>query len=146
MDFETSMENLTSTCDVDCDCSPGDCDCSPGDCDCSPDPAVLAEFKRAIHALGGKWKLEILFALMNGAVRFGALRRSIGGITQHMLTTQLRELQRDGLVSRTVLASRPLQIEYELTDAAYALLPAFKEILSWSRLYGDARLAVSQEA
>jgi len=63
-----------------------------------------------------------------------------------MLTTQLRELQRDGLVSRTVLASRPLQIEYELTDAACGLLPAFKEILSWSRLYGDARLAASQEA
>ncbi len=132
MDFETSMENLTTACEE--------------DCDCSPDPAVLADFKHAIHALGGKWKLEILFALMNGAVRFGALRRSIGGITQHMLTTQLRELQRDGLVSRTVLASRPLQIEYELTDAAYGLLPAFKEILSWSRLYGDARLAAPQEA
>jgi DNA-binding HxlR family transcriptional regulator len=132
MDFETSMENLTTACEE--------------DCDCSPDPAVLADFKHAIHALGGKWKLEILFALMNGAVRFGALRRSIGGITQHMLTTQLRELQRDGLVSRTVLASRPLQIAYELTDAAYGLLPAFKEILSWSRLYGNARLAASQEA
>jgi DNA-binding HxlR family transcriptional regulator len=132
MDFETSMENLTSARDEDCDCSPA--------------PAVLADFKQAIHAIGGKWKLEILFALMNGAVRFGALRRSIDGITQHMLTTQLRELQRDGLVSRTVLAEKPLQITYELTDAAYGLLPAFKEILSWSRLYGDARLAASHEA
>lgn len=44
MDFETGMENLTSVCD--------------GDCDCSPDPALLADFKRAIHALGGKWKLR----------------------------------------------------------------------------------------
>jgi DNA-binding HxlR family transcriptional regulator len=132
MDFETGMENLTSVRDA--------------DCDCSPDPTLLVDFKRAIHALGGKWKLEILFALMNGAVRFGALRRSIGGITQHMLTTQLRELEQDGLVSRTVLASRPLQVAYELTDAAYGLLPAFKEILSWSRLYGDARLATSLEA
>ncbi|MBR0973730.1 MULTISPECIES: winged helix-turn-helix transcriptional regulator [Bradyrhizobium] len=132
MDFETGMENLTSTCE--------------GDCDCSPDPALLADFKRAIRALGGKWKLEILFALMNGAVRFGALRRSIGGITQHMLTTQLRELEQDGLVSRTAFAEKPLRVEYELTDAAYGLLPAFKEILSWSRLYGDARLAASHEA
>ncbi|MBR0844017.1 helix-turn-helix transcriptional regulator [Bradyrhizobium liaoningense] len=133
MDFETSMENLTSPCDH--------------DCDCNPDPALLADFKRAIHALGGKWKLEILFALMNGAVRFGALRRSIGGITQHMLTTQLRELEQDGLVSRrTAFAEKPLRVEYGLTDAAYGLLPAFKEILSWSRLYGDARLAASQEA
>ncbi|WP_375313734.1 helix-turn-helix domain-containing protein [Bradyrhizobium sp. A5] len=132
MDFETGMENLTSVCD--------------DDCDCSPDPALLTDFRRAIHALGGKWKLEILFSLMNGAVRFGALRRSIGGITQHMLTSQLRELERDGLVARTVLASRPLQVEYELTDAAYGLLPAFKEILSWSRLYGDARLVASRQA
>lgn len=71
MDFETGLENLASNCD--------------DDCDCSPDPALLADVKRAIHALGGKWKLAILFTLMNGAVRFGALRRSIGGITQHML-------------------------------------------------------------
>jgi DNA-binding HxlR family transcriptional regulator len=132
MNFETGMENLTNACD--------------GDCDCSPDPAVLADFKRAVRALGGKWKLEILFALMNGSLRFGALRRSIDGVTQHMLTTQLRELEQDGLVSRTAFAGKPLRVEYELTDAAYGLLPAFKEILSWSRLYGGARLAVSQVA
>ncbi|RQH06327.1 transcriptional regulator [Bradyrhizobium sp. RP6] len=125
------MENLTTNCD--------------GDCDCSPDPALLGDFKRAIHALGGKWKLEILFTLMNGAVRFGALRRSIRGITQHMLTTQLRELEQDGLVSRIVLAEKPLRVAYELTDAAYGLLPAFKEILSWSRLYGDARLLAARQ-
>ena len=63
-----------------------------------------------------------------------------------MLTMQLRELEQDGLVSRNVLAEKPLQVEYELTEAAYGLLPAFKEILSWSRLYGDARLAASHEA
>ncbi|QOZ13139.1 transcriptional regulator [Bradyrhizobium sp. CCBAU 51765] len=125
------MENLTSNCD--------------DGCDCSPDSALLGDFKRAIHALGGKWKLEILFTLMNGAVRFGALRRSIGGITQHMLTTQLRELEQDGLVSRIVLAEKPLRVAYELTDAAYGLLPAFKEILSWSRLYGDARLLAARQ-
>ena len=130
MNFETSMENLTSAC--------------ADDCDCAPDATLLADFKRAIHALGGKWKLEILFALMNGALRFGALRRSIDGITQHMLTTQLRELEQDGLVSRTAFAEKTLRVEYQLTDAAYGLLPAFKEILSWSRLYGDARLATSQ--
>jgi len=131
MNVETGMENLTSAACED-------------DCDCTPDPTLLADFKRAIHALGGKWKLEILFALMNGSVRFGALRRSIGGITQHMLTTQLRELAQDGLVLRTAFTEKPLRVEYELTDAAYGLLPAFKEILSWSRLYGDARLATSE--
>ncbi|WGD55592.1 helix-turn-helix domain-containing protein [Bradyrhizobium sp. CB1650] len=125
------MENLTTT--------PRD-----AECDCTPDPALLADFKHAIHALGGKWKLEIVFALMNGTMRFGALRRSIGGITQHTLTSHLRELEQDGLVLRTAFAEKPLRVEYELTDAAYGLLPAFKESLNWSRLYGGARLAVSE--
>jgi DNA-binding HxlR family transcriptional regulator len=127
MDFKTSMENLTTA------------DCA--DCDCAPDPALLADFKRAIHPLGGKWKLEILFTLMNGAMRFGALRRSIAGITQHMLTTQLRELEQDGLVLRTAFEEKPLRVEYELTDAAYGLVPAFKEILNWSKLYGTRPVA-----
>jgi len=124
MNFETGMENQTTA------------PCCDAGCDCSPDPALISDFKRAIHAIGGKWKLEILFALMNGAMRFGELRRSIAGITQHMLTTQLRELAQDGLVARTAFAEKPLRVEYELTDAAYGLLPAFREILSWSRLYG----------
>lgn len=101
-----------------------------------PDPALLEDFKHAIHAFGGKWKLEILLSLMNGAMRFGALRRSLNGITQHMLTTQLRELEGDGLVLRTAYAEKPLRVEYELTDAAYGLLPAFRELLDWSKLYG----------
>jgi DNA-binding HxlR family transcriptional regulator len=92
--------------------------------------------KHAIHALGGKWKLEILLSLMNGAMRFGALRRSLNGITQHMLTMQLRELEGDGLVLRTAYAEKPLRVEYELTDAAHGLLPAFRELLGWSKLHG----------
>src|SRR5882757_8030732 len=117
MKFETGMENQTSAL------------CDEAECTgCAPDPADLADFQRAIRAVSGKWKLEILFALMNGAMRFGALRRSLGDITQHMLTAQLRELARDGLVLRAAFAEKPLRVEYELSDAAYGLLPAFKEI------------------
>ena len=100
----------------------------------SPSPTSSA----TIRAISGKWKLEILFTLMNGATRFGALRRSLAGITQHMLTVQLRELENDGLVLRTAFAEKPLRVEYELTDAAYGLLPAFRELLNWSKLYGLA--------
>lgn len=135
MKFETGMENNTM--------SP----CNAAECaGCAPDPALLDDFKHAIHALGGKWKLEILFSLMNGAVRFGALRRSLDGITQHMLTAQLRELERDGLALRTVLADKPLRVEYELTDAAYGLLPAFRELLSWSKTHGSRGHAAAREA
>ena len=128
MKFETGMENNT-TADVD------EFECAG----CAPDPVILADFQRAIHAISGKWKLEILFTLMNGATRFGALRRSLAGITQHMLTVQLRELEHDGLVLRTAFAEKPLRVEYELADAAYGLLPAFRELLSWSKLYGLRR-------
>lgn len=134
MKFETGMENNTT--DV----------CSGGDCEsCPTDPALLFEFKHAIHALGGKWKLEILFTLMNGGVRFGALRRALVPITQHMLTAQLRELEGDGLVARNVLAEKPLQVEYELTDSAWGLLPAFRELLAWSKTYGPNRRVVANE-
>jgi DNA-binding HxlR family transcriptional regulator len=78
--------------------------------------------------------------------RRGSFRRLAAIDRRHHLTTQLRELEQDGLVSRTVFAEKPLRVEYGLTDAAYGLLPAFKEILSWSRLYGDARLVASHQA
>ena len=121
--------------------------CDNRECEgCIADPALLSEFKQAIHALSGKWKLEILGTLMDGGVRFGALRRALAPITQHMLTAQLRELERDGLVSRKVLAEKPLQVEYELTDAAWGLLPAFRELLAWSKTFGPRRGAVASEA
>ncbi len=67
MKIETGMENSTS--DV----------CDSGDCDsCRTDTSLLIDSKQAIHALSGKWKLEILFTLMHGGVQFGALRRALG--------------------------------------------------------------------
>lgn len=107
MNFESGMEHDTT--DV----------CGGSDSEsCSTDPARLIEFKHPIQALSGKWKLEILFTLINDAVRFGALRRALAPVTQHMLTAQLRELERDGLVLRKVFAETPLQVEYELSDSA----------------------------
>lgn len=134
MEFETGMENNTSEL------------CGGGECEsCPTNPDLLIDFKHAIHALGGKWKLEILFTLMNGGVRFGALRRALAPITQHMLTAQLRELERDGLVARKVLAEKPLQVEYELTDSAWGLTPAFRELLVWSKAFGPRRHADASE-
>jgi DNA-binding HxlR family transcriptional regulator len=124
MNFETGMENNTAEL------------CDRAECEgCSADPVILSDFKHAIRAIAGKWKLEILFTLMNGPVRFGRLRRSLPGITQHMLTAQLRELERDGLLLRTAFAEVPQRVEYELTAAAYGLLPTFRALLSWSQQY-----------
>ncbi|WP_022722028.1 winged helix-turn-helix transcriptional regulator [Rhodopseudomonas sp. B29] len=91
------------------------------------------------HVLGvlaGKWKREILLTLVRGKQRFGALRRAIPGVTQHMLTTQLRDLEANGLVKRTVYAEIPPRVEYEMTPSAEALRPVFEELFKWAQEHG----------
>ena len=70
--------------------------------------------------------------------RFGELRKAIPGITQHMLTAQLRELEADGLVSRTVFAEVPLRVEYEMTQEARALGPTMEALTAWWIKYGQS--------
>lgn len=100
------------------------------------DPAVVkaaqAEFRRAVGMINGRWKLEILWLLSQGVHRFGELKRGLPGITQHMLTAQLRGLEKDGLVKRTVYAEVPPRVEYEITPAARKLRPIFIEIVKWA--------------
>jgi DNA-binding HxlR family transcriptional regulator len=81
--------------------------------------------------LSGKWKLEILALLHERTHRFGELRRALPGITQHMLTTQLRELEADGLVVRRVYAEVPVRVDYELASLALSLKPVFAELITW---------------
>jgi DNA-binding HxlR family transcriptional regulator len=97
-----------------------------GNCD-----SLRTEVRKALGTLTGKWKLEILFLLGQRLHRFGELRRAIPGITQHMLTTTLRELERDGLVKRTVYPEVPPRVEYEMAPKAGRLTPVFDAILKW---------------
>ena len=98
-----------------------------GNCD-----MLRVEVRNALGVLTGKWKLEILFLLGQRLHRFGELRRAIPGITQHMLTTTLRELERDGLVNRTVYPEVPPRVEYEMTSKGRRLTPVFDAILRWA--------------
>lgn len=100
---------------------------------CSESANPVAETQRALRILAGKWKAEILWRLGQRTHRFGDLLRTIPGVTQHMLTTRLRELEADGLVKRTVYAGVPPRVEYELTAAAGALRPVFEELFRWAR-------------
>ncbi|MBS0547331.1 MAG: helix-turn-helix transcriptional regulator [Proteobacteria bacterium] len=93
---------------------------------------VQAQFRRAVGMINGRWKLEILWLLSHGTRRFGELKRGLPGITQHMLTAQLRALERDGLIKRTIFAEVPPRVEYENTDAARRLRPIFLEIVKWA--------------
>jgi len=85
-----------------------------------------------IGLIGGKWKLMILrVVIFDGMQRFGELRRAIDGITQTMLTKQLRALEADGLVARKVYAEVPPRVEYSATKSGMALIPVFHAMHGW---------------
>lgn len=96
------------------------------------------EMRRAFAMLSGKWKLEIMWLLHQRIYRFGELRKGIPGITQHMLTAQLRELEADGLISRTVFAEVPPRVEYEMTSKARALGPMMEALTAWWSEHGSS--------
>ncbi|SEF35370.1 transcriptional regulator, HxlR family [Variovorax sp. YR750] len=96
------------------------------------------EMRRAFALLSGKWKLEIMWLLNQRIYRFGELRKAIPGITQHMLTAQLRELEADGLVSRTVFAEVPPRVEYEITSKARGLGPTMQALTAWWNEHGKS--------
>ena len=86
--------------------------------------------------LQGKWKFQILYEMcIKDNVRFGELRKIIDGITNTMLTSSLRELERDGLVSREQFNEIPPHVEYSLTEKGRALLPVFYEMTKWGFRY-----------
>jgi len=83
--------------------------------------------------LEGRWKLVILFHLFGGNVlRFSDLERAIPAISQKMLIQQLRQMEKDGLVTRTVHPQVPPKVEYELTDWGQSLCPALDALLQWA--------------
>ena len=92
----------------------------------------------AMDLVGGKWKMVILWRLQNDVVRFSELRRHLNGITQKMLTQQLRELEESGLVNRTVYPVVPPKVEYSLTAEGKKLIPALSALCQWSNNYAIA--------
>ena len=102
------------------------------------EPNMHEEMRRAFSLLSGKWKLEIMWLLNARVYRFGELRKAIPGITQHMLTAQLRDLEADGLISRTVFAEVPPRVEYEMTRKARGLGPAMEALTAWWSEYGKS--------
>ncbi|NOZ32348.1 MAG: helix-turn-helix transcriptional regulator [Alphaproteobacteria bacterium] len=93
----------------------------------------------AVRIIGGKWKPVILYKLADGTLRFGVLHRAIDNITQRMLTLQLRELERDGLVARKVFAQVPPRVEYSLTSAGEEMVDALRPLADW----GNRHLAAN---
>jgi len=92
----------------------------------------------SVCKIGGRWKLLILCKLENGKLRFSELRNQINGITERMLTLQLRELEKEGLVKRTVYAEVPPRVEYAMTDIAKELIPIWNQLSQWGQKHKDS--------
>lgn len=101
-------------------------DCSPG----CPVEATLA-------LIGGKWKGIVLWHLLQGTLRFSEIRRRLPSVTQRMLTNQLRELEADGFIIRTVYAEVPPRVEYSLSGRGRSLEPVILALKTW----GEAHVA-----
>lgn len=89
--------------------------------------------------IGNKWKVLILRDLMDGTKRFGELKRSIGSVSQKVLTQQLRAMESDGLVHREVYAEVPPRVEYSLTELGESLKPILDVMLNWGIDYKEKR-------
>ena len=109
---------------------------------CRPDPLILGtappDIVAALQVLSGKWTIVILWHLRHGPVRFNALKRAVPDITQHMLTSHLRKLETDGIVTRQIFAEVPPRVEYSLTPHGRTLRPVFEALADW----GAAHLAL----
>jgi DNA-binding HxlR family transcriptional regulator len=106
---------------------------------CAPEAA-----EEMFRILEGRWKMAILFHLFGGidkkcrVMRFSELERAIPAISQKMLIQQLRELERDGIVLRTIYPQIPPRVEYQLTKVGIALRPALRALLAWAALRKEA--------
>lgn len=111
------------------------------------DPGCLfnCAVEATLEAIGGKWKGIILYHL-DDTRRFNELHRLLPDITQRMLTKQLRELERDGIISRTVYAEVPPRVEYKLTDFGKTLKPVLTALEKWGLKYLQQLSSIRTEA
>jgi len=102
--------------------------------DVTPDMAASG-VEDAFRILEGRWKMVVIFHLFSrGTLRFSELEKAIPAVSQKMLIQQLRELERDGVVGRTVYPQVPPKVEYELTEWGKAMCPALDALLEWAAL------------
>jgi len=100
-----------------------------------PNPVEGCPLTAAFAAIGGKWKLIIIYWLAESPKHFAALRKAMPGISQKVLTQQLRELMSDGLVNRDAKGAVPAPVVYSLSDYGRSVLPLVEDVRKWGRTH-----------
>lgn len=98
-------------------------------------PLPACPVETTLMLIGSKWKVLILRDLMDGTRRFSELKKSIGAITQKVLTSNLRDMEDCGLLTRTVYPEVPPRVEYTLTETGYSLKPILDSMVDWGTAY-----------
>lgn len=98
-------------------------------------PLPACPVETTLQLIGNKWKVLILRDLLDGTKRFGELKKSIGSVSQKVLTAQLRDMEESGLVSRKVYAEVPPRVEYSLTELGKSLSPILSAMKDWGTEY-----------
>lgn len=98
---------------------------------------LTCPIQRTIAFVGDKWKIIVLHTLTTGTKRFGELQRAMEGITPKVLTRQLRDLERDGLVARRVHPQVPPRVDYSLTPLGESLMPVLNQLHEWAVAHAD---------
>lgn len=91
-----------------------------------------------LQLIGNKWKVLIIRDLLSGTKRFNELMRSLSGISQKVLTSNLRDMEKAGLVSRQIYAEVPPRVEYSLTETGTSLQPVLDSMISWGTAYKES--------
>ncbi|MDQ1380721.1 MAG: hypothetical protein QOJ71_1440 [Actinomycetota bacterium] len=99
------------------------------------------EVRTILDRIGDKWSLLVICLLADGTRRFSELRREIDGISQRMLTLTLRQLEREGLVTRTVFPVVPPRVDYDLTELGSTLLDTIQALVAWAGKHGNEIIA-----
>lgn len=107
-------------------------------------PACPVEITMGL--IDDKWKVLIIRDLLTGTKRFGELKKSLSGITQKVLTNNLRQMESSGLISRKVYAEVPPRVEYSLTDTGLSLKPILDSMVNWGNSYRQKFSATSNDS
>jgi len=106
--------------------------------ECKYEEIGYQRLEKALNTVGGKWKLRILyFVAWHDVIRYNELWRALGSVTHHVLSRQLKEMEKDGLLVRKEYPQIPPKVEYSLSQKGWGLLPVFDVLCDWIEKYID---------